>query len=80
MKKQHCNGCRNNFYNSNNGLGVKECWSFEDAKIVWRIPIGNWETPPYKHKAIRIPNCYHTESQGTHYIKKESLDSRGCWK
>lgn len=27
-----CAGCRNDFYNGHNDLGVKECWSREDAK------------------------------------------------
>ncbi len=82
MKKKDCVGCRNDFYNGNNGLGVKECWSFKDAKIVWRISIGHWESPPYKKKAVRVASCWHNLSNGngTHYIKKESLDSRGYWK
>lgn len=80
MNKQKCRGCRNDFYNGNNNVNVSECWSLKTAKIVWRIPVGNWECPPYKKKAVRVPSCYHTESQGTHYIKKESLNKNGCWK
>ncbi len=78
MKKQNCECCRNDFYNGNNGLGVKECFSFKNAKIVWRILIGVWENPPYKKKMIRVPNCYHKD--GSVYIEKESLDSKGYWK
>lgn len=30
-----CQGCRDNFYNGNNELGVRECWSLSDARIAW---------------------------------------------
>jgi hypothetical protein len=39
MNKSHCAGCRNNFYNSNNGLGVSECRSLETAKLITRYQI-----------------------------------------
>ena len=35
--KAMCAGCRNNFYNGNNDLGVKECWSFKSAEVVTRF-------------------------------------------
>lgn len=80
MKKEKCQGCRNEFYNGQNSLGIKECWSFLEAKIVWKVRIGNWENPPYKQKAIRIPNCYHTERQGDHFVCKNRLNSAGFLK
>lgn len=81
MKKEKCKGCRNNFYNGNNSLGVSECLSFKDAKVVWRIPIGHLENPPYKKENVRVPDCWQGEgSNRTHYIKAEALDSRGYWK
>ena len=32
--KRNCIGCRDNFYNGNNNLGVKECWGFKTAELV----------------------------------------------
>ena len=82
MDKKHCSGCRDNFYNGNNPLGVSQCWNFKDAKLVWRIPIGNWERPPYKNKKkVRIPSCFYGRgSNKTHYVKSEVIDSNGYWK
>ena len=83
MELKHCRGCRDNFYNGNNELGVTRCWSFDKKKAtVWRIPIGNWENPPYLNKKkVRVPPCWHGEgSNRTHYIKPEALDSQGFWK
>ena len=57
MNRRHCAGCRNDFYNGNNKLGVKECWSLADAKLVSRIPVGYWESPPYKgKKSVKVPD------------------------
>lgn len=82
MDKKHCSGCRNNFYNDNNPLGVKECWSLKSAKIVSRVRIGHWEEPPYLNKkSVRVPNCLHGEgSNRTHYIDPKQIDSRGFWR
>ena len=84
MNKRHCSGCRNDFYNGNNGhngLGVSKCWSLKEAKLVLKLPIGNWEEPPYTgKKKVRVSDCYHTESGGTHYVDPSSINSRGYWK
>jgi len=83
MDKKHCSGCRNNFYNGNNNLGIAKCWGLKDAKLVTRISIGHWENPPYLNKKkIRVPNCWHGEdSNHIHYVDpKKDLDSRGYWK
>jgi hypothetical protein len=82
MKKRYCSGCRDNFYNGNNDIGVKECWNFKRAKIVWRIPIGHWENPPYKgKKRVRVASCWQGEgSNRTHYVKPEAINREGYWK
>ena len=82
MERRHCGGCRNNFYNGNNPLGVSQCWSLKDAKLVWRIPIGHWENPPYKGKRKRkVPNCWHGEGPNrTHYVDPSVLTPSGYWK
>lgn len=81
MDKKHCQGCRNHFYNGNNGLGVKECWSFKEAKLVWRIPVGMWENPPYKNKKKqKVPECWHGEGcNRTIYVKPEAIARDGYW-
>ena len=79
MNKENCRGCRQNFYNGFNDLGVKECWSFHDAKLVWRVPVGHWENPPYKNKKkVRKPSCYHEEgSNRTHWISPDKINKDG---
>jgi hypothetical protein len=82
MNKKHCLGCRDNFYNSNNPYGIEKCWNLKNAKLVWRIPVGHWESPPYKNKKkVRVPDCWHGSGPSrTHYIKPESITPEGYWK
>ena len=83
MDKKHCLGCRNDFYNDKNHLGVKECWSFKKAKLVTKLgPIGHWENPPYKNKEKKkIPNCWHGEgSNRVHWVEPDAITSDGYWK
>lgn len=35
--KQMCRGCRDDFYNSRNQIGVEECWSFKTAEVVDKV-------------------------------------------
>ena len=54
-----CLGCKDDFYNSKNTIGVDECWHFKDAEIVKVIRIGFWENPPYADKPIEKKlSCY----------------------
>lgn len=78
MDVKHCAGCYNNFYNQ----GDKCCWNLKSAKLVWRIPIGVDERPPYKNKkAKRVPSCWRGGgSNRTIMIKKEALTKDGYWK
>jgi hypothetical protein len=59
MTKDKCSGCRNDFYNDHNPLGVKECWSFKDAKLIKLKRVYIDQVPPWKQKAEIYPNCYH---------------------
>ncbi len=66
-----CGGCRNNFYNGNNGdLGVKQCWSVGKATVVVRFKIGTWTMPtaPGAFAKVRVPDCYHAD--GSHFYEK----------
>jgi len=82
MDKKHCSGCSDDFYNGHNDLGVSQCWSLKSAKLVWRIPIGHWESPPYKNKRKkRVPDCWHGRGPyRTHYVNPDRLTSDGYWR
>jgi len=71
-KKELCQGCRNEFYNGQNDLGIKECWSFRDSKVVSRFKIG-WWTPQDKasnfHK-VQTLTCHHAPGK---YALSEEL-------
>lgn len=67
-----CSGCRNNFYNGNNDIGVKECWSFKSAKVVTRMRVGTWQPPPYIWNPQKVLSCYH--ESGASFIERS--DSR----
>ena len=71
MKKSKslCNGCRNDFYNGHNGIGVKECWSFKDAKVCKRTFVGTWQPPPYTWNPRDTLTCWH--GNGLHPISKD---------
>lgn len=58
MAKRHCAGCRDNFYNGNNDLGVSECWLFRTAKLIRRRRVRMDEAPPWKATPETLPNCY----------------------
>jgi len=77
-----CSGCRNNFYNGNNSLGVTKCWSLDTAKVVWRIAIGYWEEPPYLNKKkVQVPDCWHGQgSNRTQYVPASAITKKGFWK
>ncbi len=66
---KYCEGCKDDFYNGNNGLGVKECWHLEDAKIVTRYKLG-WWTAPTKlsvfHK-VKTYNCHYAPGEYVFY-------------
>lgn len=72
MTKKDCEGCRNDFYNGNNPMGVKECWSFKTAKIVWSKEVHIDQVPPWNQKAKRLPDCYHADRYV--YIKPDKIN------
>ncbi len=57
-KLKMCQGCRDNFYNGNNDLGVKECWALDSAKLIKRKKIHVNQRPPWNQKPISVLSCY----------------------
>lgn len=69
-----CLGCRDNFYNGNNPMGVKQCWMFPKAKVVVRYKIGWWTKPtqPGAYEKVETLNCHHATGK---YALHEKLPS-----
>jgi hypothetical protein len=67
--KTLCQGCRDNFYNGNNPLGVKECWSFKSAKVVKRWRIGWWTMQDKRENFTPVTtlSCHNAPGQYAHY-------------
>ena len=74
-----CAGCRNNFYNDHNDYGVKQCWSFKDAKVVKALAVSLYAEPPYNKNNIEYClNCY--QSRGMFYMKNYREIKQGKYK
>lgn len=56
-KLKMCVGCKDNFYNGNNDLGVKECWGLASARKVLKRRVGMWERPPWTSEPELILSC-----------------------
>jgi hypothetical protein len=70
--KSLCSGCRSNFYNSgNNPLGINECGSYANAKVVRRWRIGWWTLQDKKENFTKVTtlSCHH--SPGNYALTKE---------
>lgn len=78
IKGSDCDGCRNNFYNGNNELGVKKCWSFGTAEMVKKVQIHVDQMPPYRNvKPTLRPSCYHVARFV--FVKPEAIGKDGYW-
>ena len=63
-KQQYCAGCRNDFYNDHNPLGVKQCWSLKSANVVTRFKQPYWEAWPFRGtREVTTLDCYHAPGQ-----------------
>lgn len=69
--KSLCLGCRNDFYNGKNALGVSECWSFQSAEVVTRYKLGWWTTPRSRadFQEVQTLSCHH--APGDYAMMKE---------
>ena len=77
-KLKRCQGCRDNFYNGNNDLGVKECWSLNSAEPVTRTRIGIWQAPPYDWRPEPTLSCHHPE--GSVWIGRDDPRLKSNWR
>lgn len=68
-----CAGCVDDFYNKPevNGLGVKRCWHFDDAKVEERVEVGKWDEPPYIWRSKTILSCRHVS--GRAYLRRNDV-------
>ena len=64
-----CAGCRDNFYNGNNPLGVKRCWSLDTAKVVTRYRLAWWTAPtvPGAFQKVTTHSCWSAPGQFAQY-------------
>jgi hypothetical protein len=71
MKKSKalCVGCRDDFYNGQNPMGVKECWGYATAKVVQRFRLGWWITPdtPGAFEKVTTLSCHHAPGRYAHF-------------
>jgi hypothetical protein len=68
MDAKHCAGCRDDFYNGHNDIGVKECWMLKDAQLKTRFRL-SINTPMGQRSGYakrRVPNCF--SQQGFVYL------------
>jgi len=57
-KLRLCKGCRDDFYNGNNDLGVSRCWSFDTAQFTDRVFVSVHERPPHARRVERTLSCH----------------------
>ena len=66
----YCTGCRDDFYNGNNDLGVKECWLKENAKAVTRFRVHWWDPYPFRStQKVKTYHCHNESGQYAFYKK-----------
>lgn len=70
-KLARCAGCRDDFYNGHNPMGVKECWGLKTAKSVERVSVGTWQEPPYQWVPQKTLSCHKPE--GRHWLRREDV-------
>ena len=56
-----CRGCRDDFYNGQNPLGVGECWMLKSARKVKRWKLGWWTAPTEPGALVQVEtySCHH---------------------
>lgn len=64
-----CNGCRDDFYNDHNDIGVKKCWSLEFAEEVTRYKLEWWTRPtvPRAFEEVKTNSCWYAPGKYVMY-------------
>ena len=52
-----CAGCRDNFYNDNNPLGVKRCWHLANMQLAEVKWVHVDAPPPWENAPVIAPTC-----------------------
>jgi hypothetical protein len=61
FKKTFCPGCRDNFYNGNNNMGITDCWMLVSAKKAMKKKVWRDDVPPWNHTPIETLTCFRAE-------------------
>jgi hypothetical protein len=64
VTKKDCVGCRDNFYNSFNLYGIKDCWSFDKKKKLetkYELSIHTPMNIKSAYLKVKVPDCYHKQ-------------------
>jgi len=56
QKRKYCEDCHDNFYH---GFAVNGCWSFKDAKVVWKDIY--YRLSAVKPTKVRTLDCFHID-------------------
>lgn len=69
-----CAGCREDFYNGKNNLGITHCWHLESALLVKRWRQGWWVAPTVPGAFVQVEtyDCHH--EPGRYAFEKELPD------
>lgn len=67
-KKKFCAGCRDNFYNGNNDLGITECWCLDSATFVMKKKVPIDLRPPWNMESTKVLSC--RNERGYIYVDK----------
>jgi len=55
-QRKYCPGCRDDFYNDHNGMGIKECLHLASSKVVWlERYVSIYSRTPIKTRQL---NCF----------------------
>jgi hypothetical protein len=57
-KLQHCQGCRDDFYNHGNRSTNGRCWHLPTMKLELAKEVPLDQPPPWTQKPKLVPKCY----------------------
>jgi hypothetical protein len=57
-KLKYCTGCRDDFYNGHNELGVTRCWHMASAMVVKARFVPLDALLPHKQRVVKTLSCH----------------------